>query len=40
MQTIKILTPNGLVTVEIKDGQDLAQLEKELIEKYGTFIQL
>lgn len=40
MKTIKILTPAGIVNVQVNDNTNVEQLTKELIDKYGTFIQI
>ena len=38
---IKILTTShGIVTIEVAPDIDVQALEKELIEKYGQFIQI
>lgn len=39
--TLRILTrSNGIVTIEVAPDIDVEQLEKDLIEKYGLFIQI
>jgi hypothetical protein len=37
---IKLLVPSGIVTEIYKDSTPLEMFEKEMINKYGTFVML